>query len=286
MVSKIEYYNNEEIVEWYWSSDHVLMKKNPFWTSCYLIDGILIDCVAPASAEEFKEFIISRNKIQKIEKCIITHTHEDHIGCVDLIKSNFNIPVYALDELSVSILKKGYIYPDYRQMAWGEKLIPLKTKIITAPIISSSGKYSFDLFPMPGHAPELFALIEKKQEWAFVTDGVMPKYKMIFGGTSNIQENIQGIYQSIKKLYNYTEGMENLQLFLTGHGCFKGREFLMEKMKELETIHIEVHKLEKQGLKTRKILKKIFGGESATGILTRYELSCINLIKSLLEWPL
>ncbi len=70
---------------------------------------------------------------------------------------------------------------------------------------------------MPGHAPCLLALIEKEQQWAFVGDAVIPKRKMLFGGTCNFHEDIHQIYDSTKKLAELTEGMEHLRIFIAGY---------------------------------------------------------------------
>ena len=147
---------------------------------------------------------------------------------------------------------------------------------------------------MPGHAEELISLIEKEQQWVFTTDAVMPNYKMIFGKNTDIPEDISLIYKSIKHLYEYTESMGNLQIITSGRGIFKGREFLLEKMEEIDKIHQSAHKYKKlaeqKGLNEirtlRFITRRIFGKESFIGTFTRGDLSIKNLVISLLEWPL
>jgi glyoxylase-like metal-dependent hydrolase (beta-lactamase superfamily II) len=164
--------------------------------------------------------------------------------------------------------------------------------VIEEPIITKSKKYKFELLPIAGHAPELVALIEKDQQWAFVADAVQPKYKMIFGRNSDIQEDISVIYQSLSKLYKFTEKMDKLVIFSAGNGVLQGREFIKEKMKEIENLHIRVHQyhieLQKEGYIGKKLIKKmvktIFGGESIIGQLTQGDLSRENLIISLLKW--
>jgi glyoxylase-like metal-dependent hydrolase (beta-lactamase superfamily II) len=292
MVVKKVYYENKEILEWKWASDNELIPK-PFYTSCFLVDGILIDAAAPASANDFREFITPIVKDGELSMCILTHTHEDHCGCAYILQQEFNIPIYA-HEKAISFLKKESSYPEYRQITWGEKRLPVKAKKYPPRIISQSGKYEFETFPMPGHAPYQVAFIEKSQEWAFVADGVQNKYKMIFGASSDIQEDISVIYDSIKKLYNFTEDMKNLKIFIAGHGLYEGRQFLKERLKEIDHLHHKIHRLYKEEEKNyndrertlKKVLKRAFKRESLIGMLTKGDLSAMNLIKSLLKWAL
>ncbi len=290
MVVHITYHCNNEILEWQWASDNDLMPY-PYFTSCYLVDGLLIDTGAPGGENDLKKFVNSLNSNQMIDKCFITHTHEDHAGGASMLNTEFGIPIYA-SEKAVDLLKKGNIYPKYRQMVWGQKLLPARAIVIDKPIITKSKKYKFRLFPMKGHAPELVALIEKDQQWVFVADAVQPKYKMIFGKNSDIQEDISLIYQSLSKLYEFTENMNDLLIFSAGNGILQGREILIKKMEEIENLHIKTHEYHRKLLKEgysgkkliRKIIKNLFGKESIIGQLTQGDLSRENLIVSLLKW--
>ncbi len=292
MVVQIVYHCNNEILEWKWSSDSELMPQ-PFWTSIFLIDGLLIDAGAPGGVDDLRKFIKTLNSENMIEKCVITHNHEDHCGGGRMLQEEFNIPVFA-SKLAIPLLMKEKTYPDYRQMTWGVDYQPFHAELLKDSISSKSGKYIFDIIETPGHAPELISLIERKQQWAFINDVVMPKYRMIFGKDTDIPEDISLIFQSIKKLYDLTKGMDNLLLFTTGKGVFKARSFLKDRMDEINSLHLEAHRfqneakqkglLDKQLL--RYVLKKMFKRENFVGTLTRGGLSNKNLIESLLEWPI
>jgi ribonuclease/clavin/mitogillin len=287
---RITYHFNNQILEWEWASDNPLMPY-PYWTSCYFVDGLLIDSGAPGSVDDLKEFIKSLPSNQMIEKCFITHTHEDHAGGAHMLNAEFRIPIYT-SKKAISILKKGNTYPEYRQLAWGPKLLPVNALTIENSIETKSKKYKFELFPMSGHAPELVALIEKDQQWAFVADAVQPKYKMIFGKNSDIQEDISLIYKSLFDLYEFTVNMDNLLIFSAGNGVLQGREFIKKKMEEIDNLYNKVHqeykRLQKEGFKenklAKKIVKNIFRRESIIEKLTQGDLSRENLILSLLKW--
>ncbi len=290
MVVRISYHCNNQILEWEWASDNELMPY-PYFTSCYLVDGLLIDSGAPGGENDLREFVKSLNPDQIIDKCFITHTHEDHAGGAHMLNTEFGIPIFT-GKKAIELLKKGNTYPEYRQAAWGPELLPVNGEFIDKPIITKSKKYKFELFPMTGHAPELVALIEEKKQWAFVADAVQPKYKMIFGKNSDIQEDISLIYQSLSNLYDFTEGMKNLLIFSAGNGILQGREILIKKMEEIDNLWIRVYEyhdqLQQEGYSGKKLMKKIiknlFGRESIISQLTQNDLSRENLIISILKW--
>ena len=101
MATKIFYHCNQEILEWCWASDHEMM-LNPHWTSCYLIDGLLIDSGAPGGADDFRDFVNSLD--EKIESCVLTHAHEDHAGGAHIMNNEFGVPIYA-SEKAIPILE-------------------------------------------------------------------------------------------------------------------------------------------------------------------------------------
>lgn len=292
MVSQILYHFNNQVIEWKWSTEHEFLKE-PFWLSCFLIDGLLIDCASPGSAVDFRNFLDNLSEDQKVEKCIVTHNHEDHCGCGYILQNEYCIPIYA-SKKAIPLLKAEKKLPDYRQMTWGKKYIPFDAHSIENEISTKSGTYTFELFPMPGHSNDLITLIEREQQWAFTTDAVMPSYKMIFGKNTDIPEDISQIYSSIHNLCKYTEDMDHLKIITSGRGIFSDREFLVKKLEEIQKLHQEAHRYKNLGLQKglkdikllRFIIRQMFNKESFIGTFTRGDLSIKNLIISLLDWPL
>jgi glyoxylase-like metal-dependent hydrolase (beta-lactamase superfamily II) len=280
MATKTFFHCNQEILEWCWASDHELI-LNPLWSSCYFIDGLLIDSCAPGGVREFREFIKSLD--QEIGACVLTHSHEDHAGGAHILKNEFGVSIYA-SEKAIPILKSGYSYPEYRKIAWGEDgVFPVEANLIPDPISSMSGKYTFYILPIPGHAPDQIALIEKQQEWAFTSDGIQVKYKRIFGASSAIPEDISLIYQSIQNISRFTEKMSNLKIFLPG-GKVYGRDLIDQKLQEIWNLHLEVSQYADQGFSVDEIVIKIFGEKDIFALFTNGKLSKKNLITSLINW--
>ena len=283
MVLKI-IHHNEDLLEWAWAAEDEIIPR-PFFTSIYLIDDILIDTGAPGGMNDFRDFINSILESRKINQCLLTHTHEDHIGGTHILKNEFQIPIYGSPK-AVSFLNTAstYQYAEYRQLYWGTGLHSVEIESFPKMIHSNSQKYSFHVLPTPGHAPDQVAFIETSHQWAFVADAVLPKYQNLFGSTCNIQEDISLIYQSIKDIYDFTEGMNDLRIFVSGKGVFQGREFLHNRLNDIWTLRTQVHELYEKGFDEEQILVDIFGGESATGIMTNGELSRLNMVKSLMKW--
>ncbi len=275
------------VTEWMWSTENKLLPK-PFWTSCYLVDGLLIDCGAPGSVGDLKEFLLSLSPVQKPTFCVLTHAHEDHAGGAKLLSEELGIPVY-INPNGLKYVHNGYTYPDYRQLTWGTELLaaPNVQPLPAAPFRTKSGAYNFELFPMPGHAPCLIALVERSQQWTFVADAVQPRYQMVFGPETSIKENIAAIYGSLIRYAKFAREMTHLKLFIAGHGIIEnGLEFVGERAKEIRGLHGQAHQFLQEGLSDRKALQKMFGGESFIGGFTRGGLSRLNLLKALQEWPL
>jgi hypothetical protein len=88
--------------------------------------------------------------------------------------------------------------------------------------------------------------------------------------------------------------MEDLWIFVSGQGVYRGREIILQRAAEIAQLHKQVHEikfsLESKQLPEprllRKIVRKVFGGESSSAIASRGELSHTNMVKSLLLWPL
>jgi glyoxylase-like metal-dependent hydrolase (beta-lactamase superfamily II) len=290
MVNEIVKHADGKIIEWKWSSNNELMKI-PFWTSAYFVGDILIDCGAPDSVAEMDAYLEKVPSELRPKMCILTHHHEDHAGTGKLLVEEYHIPVYAHPD-ALETIKQGFTYAVYRQMSWGESgLIGFEALPMPEKILSEKFSYKFELLYLPGHADDMIAFVEPNEQWAFVGDLMLPKYLMLFGSPCPIQEDIKVIHSSLKQLYEFTKKMPNLKIFVAGKGVYQGPDIILKRISEIEALRekvIEVNNsfdpemAEKRQM--RKILRKVFDGESTFGTLTGGELSCANLVKSILKW--
>lgn len=279
---KIEKYADDEIIRWAWVTE-----QSP-WTSAYLVDGLLIDSGPPAGIDEFKQFVTTLPPEQAVEKVIITHWHEDHAGGAQFLSEELGLPVY-IHQKGIAKVRKGFSYPDYRVFAWGAPFEPAPAvrPLDGSSLTTKTGKYTFELQLLPGHCDSLIVLIEPVQQWCFVTDTIVPTYQMIFGEPSeDIHEDMRQIHASLKQLQQQTAGMDRLTIFTAGFGMFPGHEILAKNISEIEGLHEKVHALQTKGLQDRAIVDELFGEEHPIGLMTNYALSRLNLVKSLLRWPI
>ena len=285
-----------DVLEWQWKSEHWLATI-PKWTSSYILDGLLIDTGAPAGSEDIYEWASQLPEKDRINQVYLTHFHEDHAGGAKILQERMNLPILCSPSTQKQFESiKSYRW--YRQIYWGRKLLPpISTQTISDHISSKSGKFNFDLINSPGHSPDLTALLEREHQLLFVGDAIMKRYEMLFGGgCKDIQENIKEIYLSQKKLFELTEDMDDLQIFVA-HAKVYPRSFLKEKIDEIEKLHLDAHhfkdQLKGQGvIKTEDVVKKIVnllwkkGENRFAKFMSRGELSHGNLVKSLLKWDL
>jgi glyoxylase-like metal-dependent hydrolase (beta-lactamase superfamily II) len=281
-MEKIERYANDEIIRWVWISE-----QSP-WTSAYIVDGLLIDSGPPSGTTNLKQFIASLPPEQAVKQVIITHWHEDHSGGARFLSEELDIPIY-IHKMGIEKVQKGFSYPDYRVFAWGSPFepVPAIRPLDMDSITTKTGKYTFELFHLPGHSDDLIALIEPERHWAFVSDTIVPKYQMIFGEPSeDIHEDMHQIHTSLKKLQQHTVEMDHLTIFTAGFGEFPGHDILKKNISDIENLHEKVHELKDRELNDHKIVEELFGEEHATGHRTNYALSRLNLVRSLLRWPI
>lgn len=285
----IEKFENGKITRWAWARD-IEQIPEPFWTSVYFVDGVLIDSGPPGGVEDFKKFISSIGSKETIDKVIITHWHEDHAGGARYLTEELGVPTY-IHENGLEIVRDGFTFPDYRKLAWGDQLEPApKVQPLDFDTVSTkSGKYEFDLIHVPGHSDDLICLIEPEEEWIFISDSVVSKYQMIFGENRKdlpkdmepVHDDMEEIYFSLKKLEKRSKKMENATIFTASQGKFEDSKIIEKNIQQIEELSEKVQKYKNQGLEDEEIGEKMFGEEHMIGELTDQGLSRINIIKSL-----
>ena len=158
--------NNRSVV-------HQLTVKDVFATNAFLyIDqatrhGFLFD--PGAEAERILHVIQSNN--YHIEKILLTHGHFDHIGAVDKIRNELNIPVYMHElgykymqnaRMNLSALCNRHIIVDDVQYVESGEVFEL----------SANPEFKVTMTHTPGHSLDQVMYYNAKDQVAFVGDTI------------------------------------------------------------------------------------------------------------------
>jgi len=144
-----------------------LAGKGRYWTTAYLVDGLLIDTGCAFSAPELVRVLAGR----PLAGIVNTHTHEDHIGANGpLQRERPVLPVHA-HPLALPVLADPLRKPlhPYRRLLWGRPE-PSQSEPVSDGEVIGNGRYRFEVVYTPGHSPDHICLYEAKQGWLFTGD--------------------------------------------------------------------------------------------------------------------
>lgn len=241
-----------------------------YWTSAYLVDGLLIDTGCPHTVEEFVQFLEG----QHLKFAVNTHYHEDHIGANHLLQKKFGLKIFASLE-SIPLINKVPKLRGYQELVWG---YPVPTKVEPLPDTIETGRFRFHVVPTPGHCIGHIALVEPTQGWCFSGDLYVSKEPKAI----RPEEDIAEMARSMQRLVDLKT--ERLVLFTSlGNVVPDGREALKSCIAYLKDLSQKSKSLEKQGLLPAAIRDKLFGRETALAGLTEGDVSTENMVRSALQ---
>jgi glyoxylase-like metal-dependent hydrolase (beta-lactamase superfamily II) len=241
-----------------------------YWTSAYLVEGLLIDTGCPHTAEEFVRALEGRS----IKVAVNTHYHEDHVGANYLLQQKFGLKILASRE-SIPLIDGVYkLYP-YQELIWG---YPVPTKVEPLPDKIDTEHFHFEVVPTPGHCKGHVALVEPAQGWCFSGDLFASREPKAI----RLEEDIAGIARSMQKLVDLKTS--RLVLFTSlGNVVQDGREALQSCIAYLKDLSLRAKQLDKQGLSASAIRDKLFGRETVLAGLSEGQLTAENMIRAALS---
>lgn len=265
--------------------------------NCYLYDNgeclSLIDAGirTPEQKEYFlhvlKEFKLT---IQDIDYILLTHHHEDHVGLVNDILKEKEIPIYAhplaicrlhFDEefLSNRITFFTTLYDEYgclhigkprleklQQTLFNREQLKIQSDII--PLTEGNRILGLDVVEVPGHSPDSIIFYDKDVEWQFAGDLVLEKSStnaiIDFDQHLNLLPTVAQYEQSLMKC----KTLETDWLF-PGHQAPFGQHELeieqkLSRIKRKEQRVIEI--IEKGYSTTKEIGRKMYGRKLETQV--------------------
>jgi glyoxylase-like metal-dependent hydrolase (beta-lactamase superfamily II) len=247
--------------------------KGRYWTTAYLVDGLLIDSGCAHSAPELLAFLHDK----KVRHLVNTHTHEDHIGANGLLqRENNNLEILA-HPLALEILREPHLQhlQPYRRLMWGWPEASKGKQVEDGETIRTRN-FNFQVIYTPGHSLDHICLYESDHDWLFSGD-------LFVGGRDralSADADIWGVIDSLKRI-------AILPLTKLFPGSARVRENplteIRQKIEYLEEVGGKVIELNRKGWNETAIARTVFGGAMFIEIFTLGHFSRRNLVRSFLR---
>jgi len=138
--------------------------RGRYWTTAYLVDGLLIDSGCAHTAHELLSYLRNQHLIRLVN----THSHEDHIGANSPLQREYpGFEIFA-HPLALKILEdpsRQHLQP-YRRLMWGWPE-PSQGKQVEDGEMIRTEHFTFQVIYTPGHSPDHICLYEPEHEWLF-----------------------------------------------------------------------------------------------------------------------
>jgi glyoxylase-like metal-dependent hydrolase (beta-lactamase superfamily II) len=247
-----------------------------YWTTAYLVDGLLIDTGCAITAAEFLKLLSG----SRIDRIINTHSHEDHIGANACLQQTFpDITTFA-HPLALPILQDPGGYQPlqlYRKIIWGMPG-PSKAQPLENGSILDTEKYHFQVIYSPGHTPDHLCLYESKEQWLFTGD-------LFVGGKDRAIRAGSDIWQIIQSLREIASFPSEVMFPNSARVRHNPGIDIWAKIDYLEMMGDKVLKLAERGMGVNQISNELFGGPMWIELITWGHLSRRNLVRSFLSPP-
>lgn len=251
-----------------------LFGRGYYWTTAYLIDGLLVDTGCAHTAREMASWLGD----VRLATIVNTHTHEDHIGANGLLQRKHPGLEILAHPLAIPVLAdprhEQPLHP-YRQLFWGwpepSQAQPLEDgeRIKTA-------RYSFQVIYTPGHSPDHICLYEPELGWLFTGD-------LFVGGRERALRDGYNIWQILASLKRIAQ----LPIAILFPGSARVRENprneLEAKIAYLEDFGGRVLELHRRGRDVSAITRKLCGKPMLIEWVTMGNFTRKHLVRSYLE---
>lgn len=244
--------------------------KPRLFAHIYFVDGLLID----TGQSHMRTHIQAETSQLEVEQVFITHHHEDHTGNITPIQAFHGCEVYA-SEMCCQMMKAPPKLSLAQQVTWGNR--PSQHTLRPVHDLIETNHFSFQIIPIPGHAPDMVALYEPDRRWLFSADLYLNSYIDYFIDTERITEQID----SIKRIL----ALEFDAMFCSHKPQFThGKRQLVKKLDFLESFFEEVSRLHHKSYTPREIFKLMKLRENwPVRVLSGGKLSKLNMIKSVIR---
>lgn len=251
-----------------------LFGRGRYWTTAYLVDGLLVDTGCAFTASELTKALADI----PLDGIVNTHSHEDHIGANgDLQRQRSGLVIWA-HPLALPILAdprgRQPLHP-YRRLMWGWPQ-PSQGKSVADGEVIETKHHCFQVIYTPGHSPDHLCLYEPNDGWLFSGD-------LFVGGRDRALRagyDVWGIIASLKRI----SALPSTTLF-AGSARVRNNpaEELAAKIAYLEEMGEQVLALHQQGRSVNEIIHALCGGPMLIEFITLGHFSRRRLVLSYLR---
>ncbi len=249
-----------------------LAGRGRYWTTCYLVDGLLIDSGCPHAAEELVQALEPR----RLERILTTHSHEDHFGGNGPLQRERGVEILAHPGAVPFLASPRGLQPlhPYRRLMWGWPEPSHADPVVEGDEISTPS-YRFRVLHTPGHARDHLCLYEPERGWLFTGD-------LYVGGRDRALRAGYDIWQILESLRRVSA----LPLRTLFPGAARVRtdpdRAFGDKIEHLEGLGRRVLELAESGWSTSRIARTLCGGPMWIEALTLGHFSRRNLVRAYL----
>lgn len=232
-------------------SARTIAGRGYYWTTAYLVDGLLVDSGCAHTARDLAELL----RGESLTCLVNTHTHEDHIGANGELQAQHTGLEILAHPRALPVLqnpREAQPLQFYRRIFWGWPK-PCTAQPAQDGDLIEVGKYRYQVIYTPGHSPDHICLYEPEHGWLFTGD-------LFVGGKDRALRAGCDIWQIIASL----KRVAALPLGRLFPGSARVRDHprqaLAEKIAYLEETGEMVLQLHQQGLSVDAIARALFGG--------------------------
>jgi glyoxylase-like metal-dependent hydrolase (beta-lactamase superfamily II) len=248
--------------------------RGRYWTTAYLVDGLLIDTGCTHTAAELVEALTNIPLVRIVN----THAHEDHIGANGPLQRQRDGLGILAHPLALPVLAdprdQQPLHP-YRRVMWGWPE-PSQGQPICNNEFIQTARYRFQVIDTPGHSPDHICLYEPQQGWLFTGD-------LFVGGRDRALRADYDIWEIISSL----KRIAALPATILFPGSARVRknpdEALRAKITYLEKLGESVLSLHRQGWSVSKIARALCGRPMLIEYITLGHFSRRQLVLSYLR---